>query len=62
MVNLTYVIDKNNTDKNGFSPIKANVTINYQKRRKTVEKVKAQYWNKKRQRVNKPKPHEPDND
>jgi site-specific recombinase XerD len=62
MVNLTYVIDKNNTDKNGLSPIKANVTINYQKRRKTVEKVKAQYWNKRRQRVNKQKPHEPDND
>ena len=62
MINLTFVIDKNNTDKNGFAPIKANVTINYKKKRITVEKVKPQYWNSTKQRVNKPKPHEPDND
>ena len=62
MINLTFIIDKNNTDKNGFAPIKANVTINYKKKRIKVEKVKPQYWNSTKQRVNKPKPHEPDND
>lgn len=62
MVNLTFVIDKSNTDKNGFAPIKANVTIDYKKKRITIEKVKPRYWNSKTQRVNKPKPHEPDND
>lgn len=62
MINLTFIIDKNNTDKTGFAPVKANVTINYKKKRITVEKVKPQYWNSTKQRVNKPKPHEPDND
>ncbi len=62
MVKLTYIIDKSNTDKNGFAPIKANVTIDYKKKRITIEKVKPRYWNSKTQRVNKPKPHEPDND
>jgi integrase len=62
MVKLTFVIDKSNTDKNGFAPIKANVTIDYKKKRITIEKVKPRYWNNKTQRVNKPKPHEPDND
>lgn len=61
MVNVTFYIDKNNADKNGYSPIKANVTLNYKNITKTVDKVKSQYWNKKKQRVNKPKPHEPDN-
>lgn len=61
MVNVTFYIDKNNSDKSGFAPIKANVTINYKNITKTVERIKPQYWNKK-QRVNKPKPHEPDND
>jgi hypothetical protein len=29
MVNVTYYIDKSNTNKKGFSPVKANITINY---------------------------------
>lgn len=62
MVNVTFYIDKNNADKKGFAPIKANVTINYKNITKTVERVKPQYWNKTKQRVNKPKPHESDND
>jgi len=62
MINLTFIIDKNNTDKNGLAPIKANVTINYKKKRYIVEKIKPQYWNSTKQRVNKPKPHEPEND
>ncbi|NQU88188.1 MAG: integrase catalytic domain-containing protein [Mariniphaga sp.] len=61
MVNLTYYIDKSNADKNGYSPIKANVTIDYKNITKTIEKVKARYWNKNQQRVSPPKPHEPDN-
>ncbi len=62
MVNVTFYIDKTNADKNGFAPIKANIAINYKNITSTVERVKPQYWNKTKQRVNKPKPHEPDND
>ena len=62
MVNVTFYIDKNNSDKSGFAPIKANVTINYKNITKTVERVKPQYWNKTKQRVYKPKPTEPEND
>ena len=61
MVNVKFYIDKSNADKNGFSPIKANITIDYKNITKTVEKVKSRYWNKTTQRVNKPKPHEPYN-
>ena len=46
MVNVKFYIDKSNADKNGFSPIKANITIDYKNITKTVEKVKSRYWNK----------------
>ena len=62
MTKLTFVIDKSNIDKKGFAPIKVNITINYKKARRTIEKVKPRYWNNKKHRVDKPKPHEPDND
>lgn len=62
MVNVTYYIDKRNSNKKGFSPIRANITIDYKNITKTIEKVKARHWNSKAQRVRKPLPHEPDND
>lgn len=62
MVNVTYYIDKSNTDKNGLSPIKANITINYKNITKTVEKVKSGYWNKNRQRLSNPRVNEKDYD
>lgn len=61
MVNVTFLIDRRNTDKDGYAPIKANITIEYKKTRKTIDKVKQRYWNGKKQRVNKPLQHEPDN-
>ena len=61
MANLTFYIDKNNADRDGFSPIKANVTIDYKNVTKTVGKVKLRYWNKKKQRVSPPRPNEDDN-
>jgi len=61
MANITFYIDKTNNDKEGYAPIKANVTIDYKNITKTVGKIKPQYWNKLKQRVNKPRPHEEDN-
>ena len=61
MANITFYIDKSNTDREGFSPIKANVTIDYKNVTKTVGKVKSRYWNKNKQRVSSPRPNEEDN-
>ncbi|MCW0483509.1 site-specific integrase [Gaoshiqia sediminis] len=70
MVNVTYYIDKNNANKKGFSPIKANIAVTvktagkttYKNISKTVDRVKVRHWNKKKQRVSPPRPDEPDND
>ena len=51
MANVTFSIDKRNTDKNGYAPIKANVAIDYKKKTITVGKVKPRYWNKSKPRV-----------
>jgi integrase len=54
MPNITFYIDKTNTDREGFAPIKATVSIPYKKDdgktdykniTKIVSKVKPQYWN-----------------
>jgi site-specific recombinase XerD len=54
MPNVTFYIDKSNTDREGFAPIKATVSIpyikddgktDYKNITKTVSKVKPQYWN-----------------
>lgn len=60
MVNVKFNIDKSNVDKNGLSPIRARVTIEKKTIAKIIEKTKLRYWNAKTQRVNKPKPHEPE--
>jgi site-specific recombinase XerD len=51
MANVTFSIDKTNTDKNGYAPIKANVAIDYKKKTITVGKVKPRFWNKTKPRV-----------
>lgn len=61
MANVTFYIDKANTDRDGYVPIKANVTIDYKNITKTVGKTKLRYWNKGKQRVNPPRPDEKDN-
>jgi len=54
MPNVTFYIDKSNTDRDGYAPIKATVSIPYIKSdgktdykniTKIVSKVKPQYWN-----------------
>lgn len=61
MANVTFYIDKTNNDRDGYAPIKANVTIDYKNITKTVGKIKPRYWNKLKQRVSPPRPHEEDN-
>ena len=61
MANITFYIDKNNNDRDGYAPIKANVTIDYKNITKTVGKIKPRYWNKLKQRVRPPRPEEEDN-
>ena len=40
MTSIKYYLDKNKTDKLGFVPIKANITIDGKNHWKTLEKVK----------------------
>lgn len=61
MANVTFYLDKSNTDREGYAPIKANVSINYKDVTKIVSRTKPQYWNKLKQRVRPPRPHEEDN-
>lgn len=59
MANVTFSIDKTNTDKNGYAPIKANVAITikgndepiYTKKTIAVGKVKPRFWNKTKPRI-----------
>lgn len=74
MVNVTFYLDKKNRDKNGFCPVKANISVkpvsdpeSGEKAKsknvsKTVVKIKPRHWNKNRQELYPPKPYEPDND
>jgi len=61
MANITFYIDKTNSDREGFSPIKANVTIDYKNVTKTVGRIKSKHWNKNKQRVSPPRQNEEDN-
>jgi len=58
---VTFIIDKNNRNKNGLAPIKANITINYQNVRKIVDHVLPSDWNPKQQRVRPPRPGKTNN-
>ncbi|MCT4586643.1 MAG: site-specific integrase [Carboxylicivirga sp.] len=59
--NIPFYIAKGRTDKRGLAPIYAQVRIKAKNYPIQVEKIKPRYWNAKKQRVNKPKEHEPDN-
>ena len=61
MPKIRFYIDKTNTDKEGFAPIKANVSIDYTDVSNSVGKIQPRYWNKKQKRVSPPRPHEKDN-
>ena len=47
---MTFIVDKNNRNKNEFVPIKANITINYQNVKKIVDYVLPIDWNRNQQR------------
>lgn len=51
MPNIKFYCDKSKYDKNGLSPIKANIAFNSKNHWKTIEKVKARYWKENRQQV-----------
>ena len=48
-------------DKKGQLPVIAQINSNYKKYRKTIEKTKKKYWNKRKQRVRPSGTHEPYN-
>ena len=58
---VTFYPDKSNKNKDGLSPIKANVTINYRNQTKIVDHVLPTDWNKKQQRVRPPRPGKSNN-
>lgn len=74
MPNVTFYIDKSNSDRDGFAPIKARIIVDSKEITKTVSKVKPRYWNdskideksrrqkRNKQRVSPPRPDEKDND
>ncbi|WP_297097519.1 phage integrase SAM-like domain-containing protein [uncultured Draconibacterium sp.] len=58
---VTYYIDKNNRNKKGLAPIKANITINYKNSSKIIDHTLPSDWNSKRQRVKPPRPGKTNN-
>jgi integrase len=61
MPNLHFYIDKKKTNKQGFSPIKANIAINGKNHWRTVEKAKSRHWNGIKQRISPNRETEPYN-
>lgn len=53
---VTFYIDKNNRNKKGFAPIKANITVNYKNTTKIIDHILPSDWNPKQQRVRPPRP------
>jgi len=62
MFKITFYIDKANSNKEGFAPIKVNISLDYKDISKTIGRVKPRHWNKTKQRVSPPRPHEKEND
>lgn len=62
MAKVGFFIQKDKTNKTGYTPIKAVVTINYKNVSKAVGKVKPKHWNQVKQRVNKSRADEAYND
>lgn len=58
MPEINYYLKSANPDKKGLIPIIVQISSDYKKYRKTVEKTKKKYWNQKKQRVRPSKFHE----
>ena len=61
MANIGFHLNKNKIDKNGFSPIRAKISVESKARYKAIDKVKPRYWNTKKQRVSPNREAEPYN-
>lgn len=59
--NLSFYLAIKRTDSKGLAPIYGQITIKSKNYPFLIEKVKPRYWNKTKQRVNKPRETEPDN-
>ena len=58
---VTFYIDKNNRNKKGLAPIKANITINYKNISRIVDHTLPTDWNPKQQRMRPPRPGKENN-
>lgn len=61
MANIGFHLNKSKIDKNGFSPIRAKISVESTARYKAIDKVKHRYWNIKKQRVSPNRETEPYN-
>lgn len=61
MANIGFHLNKSKIDKNGFSPIRAKISVESKARYKAIDKVKHRYWNIKKQRVSPNREAEPYN-
>lgn len=61
MANIVFYLKSQKPDKKGEVSIIAQISLDYKKYRRVIEKVKKRYWNQKKQRVNPPRQDEPDN-
>ncbi|NQU86732.1 MAG: hypothetical protein HQ541_13320, partial [Mariniphaga sp.] len=61
MPNIRFYCDKSKVNKEGFSPIRANIVLDYRSHWQNIEKVKYRYWNNAKQKVDKNRSSEPDN-
>jgi integrase len=61
MPNIRFYLDPSKVDKNGFSPIKANIAINNKNHWRTIEKAKSRHWNGLKQRISPNRETEPYN-
>lgn len=61
MPNIRFYIDQNKCNKQGFSPIYANISFKNENYKRIIEQVKKRYWSTIKQQVNKSKETEPYN-
>jgi integrase len=61
LANIKFYLKSQKPDKNGEISIIAQISFEYKKYRRTIEKTKKRYWNPKKQRVIPPRLNEPDN-
>ena len=61
MANIVFYLKSQKPDKKGEVSIIAQISLDYKKYRRSIEKTKKRHWNQKKQRVNPPRQGEPDN-